>query len=29
MGVYDRDILDYVDSKDNDTCRVDEVVDKG
>ena len=27
MGVYDREILDYVDSKENDTCRVDEVLD--
>lgn len=27
MGVYDRDILDYVGSKENDTCRVDEVLD--
>lgn len=27
MGVYDRDILDYVDSKENDCCQVDEVID--
>lgn len=27
MGVYDRDILDYVDSKENDSCQVGEVID--
>ncbi len=27
MGVYDRQILDYVDGKENDSCQVAEVLD--
>lgn len=26
MGVFDRQILDYVDGKENDSCQVDEII---